>query len=290
MSLVVIVGETVSGKSNLAFKLARKINGEIICADSTTVRKNLNIGTAKPTTEEREKIKHHLIDLIEPTEHFTVVDFQKLAIQTIDDVSLKNKVPILVGGSGLYINSVIYNYNFDNNYNEVFHKKLIGSSLETLQKLAIQRKLDITKIDFLNSRRLITFIENNGNFSNKSSLLPNTIVIGIKINREELIKRVIKRIDKMLSDGLEKEVKYLKFCLGDDFNKINIIGYKEWQEYLVSKENIKTVRSKIISHTLQLAKKQRTWFHQNKDIIWLDNNVSLDKVVDLITTTLNNKI
>ncbi len=289
MSLLTVVGETGSGKSSLVLEIAKRLNGEIINADSTTFRRGLDIGTAKPSPEEREQIRHHLIDIIEPTTVFTVYDYKRLVLETINKIEKRHKLPILVGGSGLYINSVIYDYNFVEHFNrQSLYQKLNGMSLKELQDMIITKGYDISKVDPLNSRRLVSFILNKGQITTRSKLLPGVVVIGLAIPRIQLQQRVIERVDTMLQNGLEDEVKQLKSKLGLAFNQINVIGYKEWDQYLIGKETKSEVRSKTINHTLQLAKKQATWFKQNNDIIWVNYNTQVDSIVELITTAFSN--
>ena len=244
--LLVIVGETASGKSTLAIELAKKLNGEIINADSQSIRQEANIGTAKPSISEQKAVKHHLIDIIRPDEQFSVAAFQEMANKAIQDISKRGKLPIMVGGTGLYIDSVIYNYKF------------------------------------------------GGNQSDKQ-LRPNTLTIGIQQDREELKQKIYARTKSMIKNGLEEEVGHLADKYGWQCEVLRSISYREWRGYF---ENAKTsqddqislqqVEEAINKDTLELAKKQRTWFKRNKSIHWLLAPVNLDDAVDLATTFLQN--
>ncbi len=247
--LLVIVGETTSGKTNLAHQLAIKFHGEIINADSTLLRKELSIGTDKPSKSLMEQVNYHMINLISLKDDFNVAQYKKLVDKKINDIHSRNKLPIIVGGSGLYINSVIYNYDFPNhNYQ---NKGVIGH-------------IDTNNI-----------------------LRENTLLIGIRISREELSSNIKARVDLMLNSGLEQEVKNL-ISQGFALEKINIIGYKEWKEFFNNQINLEEVKKNIIKHTKELAKKQRTWFSNknNNDIFWVDYRYNLDEIVELITTNL----
>ena len=246
--MIVIVGETASGKSALALALAKRLNGEIICADSQTIRKEANIGTSKPSKSPQKAITHHLLDIIEPDEPFNVAQFKDLANEAINDISNRGKLPIMVGGTGLYIDSVIFDYQF-------------GSS------------------------------------QSDKTLRSNTLILGIQISREELKQKVHARTRQMINNGLAEEAKTLANKYGWDCEVLQAIGYREWREYFAEKPNeksqteqipIEEIEAKINKDTLELAKKQRTWFKRNKSIQWLSTPVKLDGIVDLATTFFTN--
>jgi tRNA A37 N6-isopentenylltransferase MiaA len=190
--LLVIVGETASGKSALALELAQKFDGEIICADSSTIRREVNIGSAKPSAEEQKLVPHHLLDVIGPDEPFTAAQFQKLANQAITDISSRDKLPIMVGGSGLYIDSVIYSYTF-------FGK---------------------------------------GEAVDRDEMRANTLVLGIKIERDELKQRVTRRVDDMLAAGLEDEVQGLVERYGWSCDALKGVGYSQWRGYFEASQTV----------------------------------------------------
>lgn len=283
--LVVVVGETGSGKSALALELAEKFNGEIICADSWTVRRGVDIGTAKPTHEERERVPHHLLDVVEPCADFTAAVFKRLANASIDNIAARGKLPIMAGGTGLYIDGVIFDYGFlpagDRKQREVLN----ALSAEQLTEKAQMAGLSLKNIDTRNKRRLIRLLENSGARPTKAGLRPNTLLLGLTMPREELQQRIEKRTDAMLAAGLEQEVKHLSEIYGWDCEALKGIGYREWREYFQGSQDLRAIRDHIITATLGLAKRQRTWFKRNKHIQWLDDP---RKAVDLATTFLNN--
>ncbi len=282
-SLVVIVGETASGKSQTALSLAGRLNGEIISADSWTVRREVNIGTAKPTAEERKQIPHHLLDIVEPYGDFTAADFKRLANQAIEDILIRGKLPIMVGGTGLYIDSVIYDFGFLPAGNREERKKLDALSAEELILLAENKGLETAQIDKRNKRRIIRLIETNGALPVRQRLRPNTLIIGLKIDKELLKDRITSRVDKMIEDGLEAEVRELVRQYDWNCEALKGIGYIEWREFFEGKQNLEETKNRIISSSLNLAKRQRTWFKRNPDIKWFYN---ADQAYNFIATHL----
>ena len=285
--LLVIVGETASGKSGLALRLARKFNGEIICADSWTVRQEVNIGTAKPTAEERALVPHHLLDVVGPDEDFTAAVFKGFANRAIADITSRGKLPIMVGGTGLYIDGVIYNFGFLPAGDRSDRTELNSLSPPELLRKIRDLKLATDNLDTGNKRRLIRLIETNGAVPTRQKLRDNTLIIGLKTGLEVLEERVIKRVDAMLADGLEDEVRTLAGRYGWDCEALKGVGYAQWQNYFSGAQSLSETRQKIIKATLDLAKRQRTWFKRNKSIHWFTTPVKWLEVVDSVTTFLN---
>jgi tRNA dimethylallyltransferase len=282
--LIVIVGETASGKSALALDLAEKFDGELICADSWTVYKDFDIGTAKPSAEEQARVPHHLLNVAEPAEGFSAVVFQELAKEAIRDISLRGKLPIMVGGTGLYIDSVLFDYGFLPATDPEVRKQLNELSLAQVLERAEELGLDTTGIDLRNKRRVIRLIENNGARPTKSSMRENTLVIGIQTERETLRERITARVDIMLAAGLEAEADRLAGRYGWDAEPMKGIGYREWREYFDGVQNLAETRARIIKATLDLAKRQRTWFRRNSSIQWVTDR---SNAVEIVTTYLN---
>ena len=272
--LLVILGPTASGKSDLAIEIAKHFNGEIISADSRQIYQEMNIGTNKIKIEKinnqiyAKKIRHHLIDIINPKKTFSVAQYQKLALQAIKDIQQRNKLPILCGGTGLYLSALIENWQFPKiPAQSKFRQKL---ELKTLKELnLIYKKLDPqgTKlIDNKNKRRLIRAIE-VCHFSKKSfwqqrkqeKIFDDILIIGLNPKKEELRKRIKKRANQMIKDGLEKEVRNLIAKYGWT-PALQSIGYQEWKEYFNHQINKKEVQQLIELHTIQYAKRQLTWF------------------------------
>ncbi len=273
--LVVVLGPTASGKTKMAVKLAKKFNGEIVSADSRQVYKGMDIGTAKPTKKERQGIRHHLIDIIKPNKEFNAAIFKKKAIGTIKNIQRRKRLPFLVGGTGLYIQTIVDNIEFPKVApNKKLREKLEQKSVKELFR--IYKKLDpkgIKEIEKDNKRRLIRAIEvskiSKKPFSEqkrKGKPLFNILEIGIKKSKEEIKKSVEKRIKKMFKMGLENEVKGLVKKYGR-VPCLQTIGYQESSPEETS------------LHTLQFAKRQMTWFKRSKKIQWVKNYQQAKKLI-----------
>ena len=281
--LLVIVGETSSGKSDLALKIAKKYRGEIISADSWTVYRGFDIGTGKPTITQQKTVKHHLIDVREPADGFNAPMFKQLAEKTITDILKQGKLPILIGGTGLYIDSVLYDFGFLPESDE--RAELDKMKLNELLELAKQRKIDLSDIDVRNKRRIIRAIEAGGQKPTKNELRSNTLIIGLQLPREELRQRIERRVDEMLDGGLEDEVRALTEKYSWDIEPMKGIGYREWRDYFEDRHSFDETRQKIISSTMGLAKRQRTWFKRDKNIQWFS---SIGEAYGYISSVLNN--
>lgn len=294
--LLVIVGETASGKSELALELAKRLNGEIICADSWTVRREVSIGTAKPTKSEQNMVKHHLLDIVDPDADFTAAVFKTRALEAIDDIAARGKLPIMVGGTGLYIDGVIYDYGFLKEGDRKAREELNSKSVAQLLQMAKERDLDTSTIDTRNKRRIIRLIETSGAKPSRKNLRPNTLIIGLKQTREELKQKIHSRTDQMIKNGLEQEVRQLADKYGWECEALKGVGYAQWKGYFESQTrsqnnqiSIEEVAQKINKATFDLAKRQRTWFKRNKSIHWFLTPVNMDKIVELATTFLTAK-
>lgn len=265
--LVVLLGETASGKSALGLDIAKKHDGEILCADSWTVRKFMDIGTAKPSQQEQQAIPHHLLDVVAPNESFTAADFKRLANVAIDDIQSRGKLPIMVGGTGLYIDAVVYDYSFLGGEGTLDRDELGAMTAEELANIARDQGIDLSDVDVRNKRRIIRAMESGGEKPSKSELRDTTLLIGIKA--ENLQERIERRVDIMLKEGLEQEVKKLSDEYGWEAEALKGIGYREWQDYFLGSQSLGQTRDRIISATKNLAKRQRTWFKRNPDIKWV---------------------
>jgi tRNA dimethylallyltransferase len=287
--LVVIVGETAAGKSALALDIAERYNGEIICADSWTVRREVNIGTAKPSVAEQARVPHHLLDVAGPNEDFTAAVFKDLAQQAITDIAARGKVPIMVGGTGLYIDGVLYDYSFLPAGDRNDRQTLNGMTPEQLLTMITAEGLELGDVDTRNKRRLIRLLETGGAQPVRHELREHTIVLGIKTERDALHARIAQRVDAMIAAGLETEVRALVDQYGWDCEALKGVGYSQWRGYFDGSEDVHITRHKIIKATQDLAKRQRTWFKRNKAIHWLTTPVSIAEVDELITTFLSIK-
>jgi tRNA dimethylallyltransferase len=288
--LVVIVGETASGKSALALELAQRFDGELVCADSWTVYKGFDVGTAKPTVDERALVRHHLLDIADPKQGFSAVEFQRQARQAITDIQNRGKLPIMVGGTGLYIDSVLFDYQFLPAPPADLRQRLNALTLDELLQQARNSGLDTAGIDVRNKRRVIRLIENNGLRPSRGEMLPGALVMGVSVDREHLRQRIEQRVDAMLAAGLEAEVGHLAEECGWQAEPMKGIGYREWYPYFHpqpgSKQDLAATRERIIAATMGLAKRQRTWFKRNERIHWLSPLNKKDESVELVTTLI----
>ena len=285
--ILVIVGETASGKSDLAFKLAQELNGEIICADSWTVRRQMDIGTAKPSAEEQAAVKHHLLDAVDPEQPYSAAVFKKQALDAIHDIQNRGKLPIMVGGTGLYIDGVIFDYNFLPAGPPGQREELENMSREELLEQIEAAGIELGTTDIRNKRRLMRLLETGGAAQTKGQLRENTVIIGLLPDRDQLKERITKRVDHMLAQGLEQEVQALAQKYGWGAEGLKGIGYREWQDYFNGTQSLEITRQRIISSTVNLSKRQRTWFKRHKQIQWFSTPVNYAQVVDYITTKLN---
>lgn len=279
--VVVVVGQTASGKSALAMKLAERFNGEIIAADSRTVYKGMDIGTAKPTAEERARMKHHLINVVTPDQTFTAADFQTQAKQAIKDIQSRGKLPIMVGGTGLYIDSVLYGFEF-RPVNPEQRAKLEKLSVEQLQEQIVQQGLDMPN-NPANPRHLVRVLESAGSSDVKKSLKPNYIVVGLAVEPEILRRRIADRVEQMFTQGLPGEVEKLVSEYGWEAPGLTGIGYHEFKDRSDQEE----AKQQIETHTNQYAKRQRTWFKRNPDIQWCSTPEAAEQLVEAFLTTKN---
>lgn len=297
--VIVIVGPTASGKTALSIELAKKINGEIVSCDSMQIYKDMDIGSAKPTQEEMQGIKHYMIDIVEPTERFSVAEYKKQAENAIEEILSKGKTPIVVGGTGLYADSLIYGIEypqieFDEKYREELEKKA-----ETEQGLAElyneAKKIDeyaMQKISENDKKRIIRILEiyhQTGKTkteleieSRKNEVKYDFKVFAINMDREVLYDRINKRVDMMIENGLIGEVENLLQKYNKFPTAMQGLGYKEVEQYLNNELTKEEMIDKIKQETRRYAKRQLTWFRKNKETIWIDGQDSLKNNVDFI--------
>lgn len=284
--LIALVGETASGKSALALELAKRFNGEIICADSRTIYRGLDIGTAKPTPLERSQIPHHLLDVVSPNETFSAAQFQQQAKSAIKDIAARGMLPILVGGSGLYIDSVLFDYEFlpPASYEE--RKRLNAMSVEELQREITEKGL-VLPVNHRNKRHLTRLLETNGAPANQKPLRPNTLVMQLEVTPEVLKARITKRVEAMLEDGFIEEAQAQAKKYGWEAPGLQAPGYKAVRNYLLGAQSLAAAKRQFVLNDLHLAKRQRTWFRRNKSIHRICNE---EAAVELITTHLNKSL
>lgn len=262
--IYVICGPTGVGKTKLSVSLAKHFNGIVVNADSMQVYKNLNIGTAKVTEEEKEGVPHLLFDVVSPTKMYTIFDYQRDLRRVIDEN--KGKDIILVGGSGLYIKAGLYDYKFAL---EESHKTFDEYSNEELLEM-VKKKDSTSDIHVNNRKRLIRKLNQKGVSLDGDKLLFDAKFIGLTTSREKLYDRINKRVDKMMEDGLLEEVKSL-YDEGIRSKAIMTgIGYKELYEYFDNKLSLEEAISLIKSRSRHYAKRQYTWFNNQMDVKWFD--------------------
>ena len=278
--IIVIAGQTASGKTELAIKLAKKYDGEIISADSWAVYKGFDVGTAKPSEEQKNQAKFHLIDVADPVKGFSVVEFKRLTTKVLRDMNSRGKLPIICGGTGLYIDSVIYDYQFLPAGDKSQRKYLNSLEIPELIRTIKEYNYDLEGVDARNKRRLIRLIESEGQKPTKrDSPINSTLYFGIKIDQEELKEKITDRVNEMIKNGLELEVKDLSNKYGWDIEAMKGIGYQEWQSYFDDKKNLEFVKNNIIAHTKSLAKRQMTWLKRNKNIVWVTDFYQIEQII-----------
>jgi len=306
--IIVLVGPTAVGKTEFSIELAKRFNGEIISGDSMQVYKKMNIGTAKITKDEMDGVPHHMIDIIEPDETFSAYDFKNRAQQLITEITNRGRVPIIAGGTGLYIQSLIHNYAFEDESitdeenervenkladldqltNEGLHQYLAAFDSESAQDIhpnnrkrvrrAIQYYLKTKKL--LSSRKKVQQYTENY----------DTLLLGIEMSRDTLYKRINKRVDIMLERGLLDEVRQLIEVGYESCQSMQAIGYKEMLPVVKSDANLDDATNKLKQHSRNYAKRQMTWFKNKLDVVWLDKEkMSLPLMLDEVSVQIKKR-
>lgn len=283
LPLIVILGPTASGKTAYAIRLARLIGGEVICADSRTVYRGMDIGTAKPTEPERAGVPHWGLDLIKPDQRYSLYDFQRYAMAKIAEIRQRQHAPLLVGGSGLYINSVIYDYRLaGGDYDPTTRAKLEKLPPDELRRLAIKQGAKLPR-DLDNKRRLIRSLETGGVSNNCGYLSRQTVVIGIAVDKEKLSQRISERAERMLERGLVDETDRLIARYGM-VEPLRRNAYGVVAKYLTGQIYEAELIEQISTKDRQLVKKQLTWWRNPRwasDIMW--------RTLPELTDRLNNR-
>ena len=285
--VVVIVGPTASGKTAVSIELAKRLNGEIISADSMQIYKEMNIGSAKPTEDEKQGIYHHMIDVVEPTENFNVAKYKEMAEECIKKILNKGKLPIIVGGTGLYVSTLTNGIEFSEIERDEEYRKELENIAEKengaevlFEKLKEVDPEAANVIDKNNVRRVIRALEiykvtgktkTQVDRESIKELKYDYRIFGMLWDRQELYDRIDKRVDIMIEMGLVGEVKEL-YEKGISSTAIQGLGYKEIIEYLDEKVTLEEAIEKIKQETRRYAKRQMKWFKRDKNIIWLNAN------------------
>lgn len=300
--VIVIGGPTASGKTALSIELAKKINGEIISADSMQIYKEMNIGTAKPEKEEMQGIPHYMLDIITPEERFSVADYKIRAKKAIKEIIEKGKIPIIVGGTGLYIESLIYEIEFlqietDLNYRKELEQIAQEKGLNYLYEKAM--KIDpkaMEKISTNDQKRILRVLELYHQTGKTKTQLDNESrkepeydykLFAINMDREILYNRINKRVDIMLQNGLVNEVKNIYEKYKEFPTAMQGLGYKEVVEYLEGKATYEQMVEKIKMESRRYAKRQLTWFRKYENITWIDGTEEVQKNIEKIIKESN---
>ncbi|AXI09156.1 tRNA (adenosine(37)-N6)-dimethylallyltransferase MiaA [Oceanobacillus zhaokaii] len=281
--VVAIVGPTAVGKTKLSIEIAKRFNGEIISGDSMQVYKGFDIGTAKISEEETEGIPHHMIDILNPSESFSVADYQYYVQKYIEEVSAKGKLPIIVGGSGLYIQAALYNYNFAEQKRDEAVTRKLEQMIERDGIMPLYHRLEeidpeqAKKIHPNNHRRVIRALEiyettgmTMTAYQEKQTLESpyDLILVGLEMERELLYDRINQRVNFMVESGLIKEVKDLYDQGLEESQAMTAIGYKEFIPYFKTGENLDQAIEILKRDSRRYAKRQYTWFKNKMDITW----------------------
>ena len=296
--VIVICGPTASGKTKLSIELAKTIDGEIVSCDSMQIYKDMNIGTAKVTKEEAQGVKHYLVDFISPDQRYSVANYKKDATNAIEEILKKGKVPIVVGGTGLYVDSLIYNIDYaeietDLEYRKKLEKIANTEGLDRLYEMA--KKIDekaTLAISCNDKKRIIRILEiyhSTGKTkteqeieSRKNEVEYEYKIYALKWDRQELYERINKRVDIMIEQGLIDEVKEIYQKYQSFPTAMQGLGYKEVVEYLEGKISKDDMIEKIKQETRRYAKRQLTWFRKNKQTIWLDAQDKIQNNIKII--------
>ena len=298
--LITIIGPTAIGKTNLAIRIANYFKTEIVSADSRQFYKEMNIGTAKPSNSELNSIKHHLVNNKSINDNYNISDYEKDALKSIKSIFNKNDVAILVGGSGLYINTVLYGLDeIPGISNETRNSLYLDLELKGIKKMQEQLKLldpaSYSAIDINNPRRLIRALEVSiSTGKSYSSFLKkkkrkrdfNIIVLGMNQERLDLYKKINTRVDNMVESGLINEVKELYTLKG--LNTLNTIGYNEVFNYIEDKYSLDECINEIKKNTRRYAKRQLTWFKSIDRVEWITPDYTFEKVIAYIKNLIGN--
>ena len=298
--LVVILGPTATGKSRCGIELAKRFRGEIISGDSMLVYRQMNIGTAKPSEEELQSVPHHLVNILNPDSSYSVADFQQQAAETISGITERGNLPILVGGTGLYIKALLEDYQFS----EVEEKPELRQQLEAFASEQGNDKLfewlkredpaAALRLHPNDVRRVVRALEtvlsgDKVSQEKKSELKYDAVVFGLFMDRDFLYERINRRVDRMLEEGLEEEVRsLLKAGVPVDCLSMKSLGYRQMAEYLTGQCDFSTAVENIKKGTRHFAKRQITWYKKMPYIHWftVDRNLDYEKIVTDMADTL----
>ncbi|QHE52279.1 tRNA (adenosine(37)-N6)-dimethylallyltransferase MiaA [Pontibacillus sp. HMF3514] len=287
-NVVAIVGPTAVGKTKLSVEVAKRFNGEIISGDSMQIYKSMDIGTAKVTEEEKQGVPHYMVDIKQPDEGFSVAEFQEKVQGYIDEIAAKGKLPIIVGGTGLYIQSVLYDFQFsdegsDENFRQSLEAKIEEEGIQPYyEKLQSIDPEQAAKVHPNNVRRVIRALEvyettgmtmTEYQEKQKQESPYNPILIGLEMEREKLYERINNRVDKMMDEGLLEEVKALYHQGYANSQSMQAIGYKEFIPYFEGERSLEDAVFLLKRNSRRYAKRQYTYFRNKLDINWYEITV-----------------
>lgn len=283
--LVVIIGQTGTGKTALSMRLAEHFNGEVIAADSRTVYREMDIGTAKPSQSDRERVAHYGLDVVAPDQQFSAFEFKNLANKAINTITGKARLPLLVGGTGLYVDAVLYDFSFRSPGDLKVRARLQSLTREQLQDEIRTRGLQLPKNE-KNPIHLQRVLESGSAPNTARILRQNTLVLGLPMLRDELRHRIISRTSQMLDSGLLDEARFLQQKYGE-VAALRAPAYKALYRHLQGSTSLLEAELEIIRNDMSLAKRQRTWFRRNTHIRWLNQEDKFAESVDIITTFIH---
>lgn len=298
--VIIIAGPTAVGKTALSINLAKKLNTEIISADSMQIYKGMDIGTAKVTKDEMDGIKHHMIDIINPDENYSVQEFQKSALEIISEIHNKGKIPVIVGGTGLYIDSLTHDFDFVNVKPNYKLREELDSIYEENPSKLLERVYEISKesyshLSLKDKKKLIRAIEvfeDSCKIIDYSRSMKNTEnnyhLFVLYDDRKKLYERINERVDIMISNGLIDEVRDILKVAGENAQSMKAIGYREIIPYLKGEIDFETMKSTLKQHSRNYAKRQLTWFRRNEYSQWINiEGKNTDEIADFIIERVN---
>jgi len=301
IEVLAIVGPTASGKTALSIKMAKAMNGEVINGDSMQVYKGLDIGTAKIKPEEMEGVPHHLLDIKEPTDSFSVAEFQRMVREKITEIQSRGKFPILVGGTGLYVQSVLYDFQFTEDRVDEGIRNAYYEELQRVGPLAMHEKLEqidpqtAAVIHPNNTRRVVRALEIAEHSDTTKSAVPQNqgnrpmyhhSVLGMELDRETLYERINLRVDRMIEQGLVEEAKRLWELGIRDVQAVQAIGYKELYAHFNEQISLDEAIEQIKQNSRRYAKRQITYFRNKLPVTWIDPQLRLMEILPLIKINL----
>lgn len=303
--VIVIAGPTASGKTSLGVELAKRINGEVVSCDSMQIYKDMSIGTAKPTVEEMDGVPHYLIDFVSPDERYSVADFKRDAEEKIEFILSRGKVPILVGGTGLYIDTLVYGIEYpevelDQEYRDELMRiadseEGLAGLYERAKEIDSEAALKVSPNDKKRIVRILELYHSTGKtktelerISRSNGVKYDYRVFAINMDRQKLYDRINLRVDMMIDQGLIDEVKAVVDKYDHFPTAMQGLGYKEVVEYLDGVFTKEEMIEKIKQETRRYAKRQLTWFRKNKEIVWIDGLDEREKNINIILDNIKN--